>query len=46
MRAKARNIRFQNDGFVLKETPIPYKTLFDVQKALLREENCVYLNET
>ena len=45
MRAKARTVRPQNEGFVLKETTAPYRHLFDGKKVPLREENLVYLNE-
>ena len=45
MRAKARTVRPQNEGFVLKETTAPYRPLCDGKKVLLREENLVYLNE-
>jgi putative transposase len=45
MRAKARNIRLQNEGFVLKETTAPYRPQFNGKKVLVREENLVYLNE-
>lgn len=45
MRAKARTVRPQNEGFVLKETTAPYRPLFDGKKVLLREENLVYLNK-
>jgi len=46
MRAKAREIVRQSEGFVLKETTTPYRSLFDGKKGLLREENTVYLSES
>ncbi|MFZ1745334.1 MAG: hypothetical protein WBO24_19770 [Nitrospirales bacterium] len=34
MRAKARTVRPQNEGFVLNETTAPYRPLFDGKKVL------------
>lgn len=47
MRAKAREVVRQSEGFVLKETTAPYMmTSFDSKKGLLREDNSIYLNES
>jgi len=45
MRAKAREVVWQSEGFVLKETTTSYMTFSDGKKGLLREDNSVYLRE-
>jgi len=45
MRVKAREVVRQSEGFVLKETATPYRSLFNGKKGLLRENNRVYWGE-
>lgn len=45
MRAKAREVVRQSEGFMLKEASASYTALFDGKKGLLREDNRIYLGE-